>query len=274
MTLDIAAGAGTRQRGWIVPVGGAEKKSRGPRVIQRFAELCGGRGARVAVIPTASELADTGDRYVAVFDQFGVKAGVADFRERADCERPELLRLLEEADGIWMTGGNQMRLATIIGGTRAHDLILERNADGAHVAGTSAGAAILSRHMIATGRTGPTPKRGFATLAPGFGLLDRVVVDQHFRERDRLGRLLTAISFNPSLTGLGVDEDTAAFIGPDDVMTVVGSGGVTIVDPTEISDDSLAQTRAGAPVRMTDIRLHILLEGDRFDLRKRRPVAG
>lgn len=258
----------TPRRGWIVPVGGAEKKTRSPKVLARFAELCGGEDGRIAVIATASMLPDTGERYVQVFGRLGVHADVIEIGRRADGEDPRLLELVAEADGVWMTGGNQMRLATIVGGTPVQRLITERQAQGMHVGGTSAGAAILSRHMIAAGQSGPTPRRGQAVLAPGFGLLDEVVVDQHFRERDRLGRLLTAIAFNPALTGIGVDEDTGAFIDPDNVMTVVGAGGVTVVDPRDIAESSLAETRAGAPVRMTDVRVHILLDGDRFDLRQ------
>lgn len=259
-------------RGWIAPVGGAEKKGRHPGVLTRFAELCGGDDARIVIIATASSLPDTAERYAAVFGKLGVHADIADFQRRKDGSDPRFLEMIAEADGLWMTGGNQMRLATIIGGTPAERLIVERNQEGMHVAGTSAGAAIMSRHMIAVGKPGPTPKQGMATLSPGFGLLDSVVVDQHFRERDRLGRLLAAISFNPRLVGIGVDEDTGAFIDPEDVMMVVGAGGVTVVDPSDISDDSLAEARAGGPIRMTDIRLHILLEGDRYDLNARRPL--
>jgi cyanophycinase len=157
----------------------------------------------------------------------------------------------------------------MLGGTGAAKTIRLLNERGVHVAGTSAGAAFLSEHMIAYGDEGPTPRHGIVTMAPGLGLTNRIVVDQHFRQRDRLGRLLTAIAFNPFAVGVGLDEDTAAFIAPDETLEVVGSGAVTIVDPSRIEYSSLDVAKLGDPVSLLGVTLHIVIRGGVFNLHSR-----
>jgi len=258
------------ERGWIVPVGGAEEKIRDPRILKRFLELAGGDLARIAVIPTASELHDTGPRYVQIFRDLGAAAAVAlPFFERNDADRVDLLDPLERATGVFFTGGNQLRIATVLGGTPVARIVRRLNAHGAVVGGTSAGAAILPEHMIAHGASGPTPTAGMVQLTPGLGLTNRVVVDQHFRQRDRLGRLLTALAYNPFAIGLGLDEDTGAFIDADNVLHVIGSGAVTVVDVSRLGHSSIADSDPGAPICMTNVRLHMLPHGARFDLHHR-----
>jgi len=265
--LSPAKVAKSERRGWIIPIGGGEKKVNSPTILSQFANVCGGENARIAIIPTASQLPDTGARYQSVFHDIGVDHTVViDAETRQDCEDQGRLDALEQATGIFMTGGNQLRLSTTIGGTAMAKSIRRHNADGVPVAGTSAGAAFLCEHMIAVGRSGPTPRHGKASLAPGLGLTNRAIIDQHFRERDRLGRLLTALAFNPFATGIGVDEDTAAFIGPDNVIEVHGSGGLTIIDPSDIEYSSMDLARAGKPISLMGVKLHILLEGDRYDM--------
>lgn len=265
---------GGSARGWIVPVGGAEAKVGETDILRRFVRICGGREARIAIVPTASQLADTGTRYEEIFKGIGVRGARAiPIESRADAERPEWLDKLERADGIFLTGGNQLRLATILGGTSVAKAIRRRNAAGAHVAGTSAGAAFLSEHMIATGDEGATPHAGSVTLSPGLGLTNRVILDQHFRQRDRLGRLLTALAYNPFAVGVGLDEDTAAFIGPDNTLEVAGTGAVTVVDPSEIEHSSMDQIEKDDPVCLIGVRLHVLVHGASFDLNTRKAFA-
>ena len=258
-----------------MPIGGAEEKIRDRAILSRFAELCGGRNARVIIIPTASSDPETGSRHEQVFRDIGVKvARSVPFDSRSDCERSEWLRYLERADGVFLTGGNQLKLSTTLGGTPVADMLRSRNACGMHVAGTSAGAAFLSEHMIAFGDEGPTPRSSMVTLSPGLGLSKKVIVDQHFRQRDRLGRLLTAISYNPKAIGIGLDEDTASFIGPDEVMEVAGSGALTIVDPGDVEYTSMDSARQDDPVSIIGLRLHVLVEGGTYDLRSRRARPG
>lgn len=273
MPSKVAEGA---QRGWIVPIGGAEDKQNDMRVLRKFFELCGGKGADIAVIPTASKLSDTGERYEQLFGGMGARnVHVLDFDTRRDARERNRVSRIEQATGIFITGGNQLRLSTILGGTPVAQAIRACNAQGIPVGGTSAGAGILSEHMIAGGESeNPTPHANSVKLAPGLGLTNRVVIDQHFRQRDRLGRLLAALAYNPFALGLGVDEDTAAFIGPDNVIEVEGSGAVTVVDADGLQYSSMAQVDGDAPVCMLGLSVHILTAGASYNLETRKASAG
>ncbi len=263
-----------KNRGYIVPIGGAEEKFDNPAILQKFVDLCGGSSARVAIIPTASQKADTGGRYEKLFHRLGVEhARVLPIETRADCQDPSYIEVIDSSDGVFMTGGNQLRLSTTLGGTEVAQAIRRRNAAGMHVAGTSAGAAFMPEHMIAGGLEGSTPSPNMVTLAPGLGLTNNFIIDQHFRQRDRLGRLLTALAYNPFAVGIGLDEDTAAFIRPGDGLEVVGSGGITIVDPSEIEYSSMDRARRNQPVSLIGVRLHILVAGGRFEIAGRKATA-
>ena len=256
-------------RGHVVPIGGAEDKLLERDILRRFLELAGGRKARLVVVPVASIDPETPDRYRRVFSDLGAREVViCNPQTRRDADGCEAL--FEGCTGVFLTGGDQLRLSTILGGTVVAREIRRVNAAGVPVAGTSAGAAFLSEHMIAFGHEGATPRAGQATLAAGLGLTNRVMIDQHFRQRDRMGRLLSALAYNPFAIGLGVDEDTAAFIGPDDVMEVVGSGGITVLDAAGLEHSGMATTLEGRPVEMIGVRLHVLVNGSKFDFKQRR----
>ncbi len=231
--------------------------------------------ANIVVIPTASRMHETGPRYEQLFKEVGAAhVTVMDFDTRRDCQEAGRLRRIEEATGIFFTGGNQLRLTTLLGGTPVAKLIRVRNAHGVTVGGTSAGASILSEHMIAFGDEGSSVISGSVRLAPGLGLTNRFIIDQHFRQRDRLGRLITALAYNPFSVGIGLDEDTAAFIGPDETIEVEGSGGVTVVDASDVSYSSISEVGEGQPVCMLGLRLHILVAGATFNLHTRLAAAG
>jgi len=263
------------ERGWIIPIGGGEQKENNPKILTRFLELCGGRDADILVIPTASQLAETGGRYEDIFTELGAASvDVMDFDTRRDCQEPNRLARIERATGIFFTGGNQLRLSTILGGTAAAKLIRERSAAGVTVGGTSAGASILSEHMIAFGKEGASPQADSVRLAPGLGLTNRFIIDQHFRERDRLGRLVAALAYNPFAIGIGLDEDTAAFLSPDNTLEVEGSGAVTVVDADGLQFSSMAQVREDEPVCLLGLTVHILTAGATFNLHTRKASAG
>ena len=263
---------GDKLRGYVIPIGGAEERTGSMRVLRRFVKLCGGRQGRIVIIPTASSLDDTGERYIEVFSKIGVRNAVSlPITERADAERGEYIEKLDNATGIFITGGNQLRLSTILGGTRMAQKVRRLNAAGVHVAGTSAGAAIMPEHMIAGGSMGLSPQADGVNLAPGLGLTNAVIIDQHFSQRDRLGRLLTAVSYNPFMMGVGIDEDTAIFIAPDQVFEVEGSGSVTIIDPENLSYSSMDRAKKNESLSLLDLKLHILSRGCHFDIRARKP---
>ena len=261
-------------RGWIVPIGGAENKENDRHILERFVRVSGGANANIVVIPTASRMHETGPRYEEIFKDLGApQVTVMDFDTRRDCQEAGRLRRIEEATGIFFTGGNQLRLTTLLGGTPVAKLVRARNAQGVTVGGTSAGASILSEHMIAAGDEGSSMIAGSVRLAPGLGLTNRFIIDQHFRQRDRLGRLLTALAYNPFAVGIGLDEDTAAFIGPDETVQVEGSGGVTIVDGADVSYSSIDSVEEGQPVCMLGLKLHLLVAGATFNLHTRIATA-
>lgn len=263
------------ERGYIIPIGGAEDRSTESVVLQRFVEICGGPGCHIAIIPTASQLEETGPAYQRAFADLGAdQPRSLPFVHREDANNAEWLGVLERADGVFFTGGNQLRLSTVLGGTPVNALLRQRNSEGLHVAGTSAGAAILSEHMIAYGREGSTPRGEAVALAPGLGVLHEVIIDQHFSQRDRLGRLLTALSYNPRLIGLGVDENTAAVVGPDGKVEAIGEGSVTIVDAGELQFSSADLAGPDQPVSLLNLRLHILAHGASYDLVERRAWIG
>ncbi len=259
-------------RGYVIPIGGGESRRRNPTILRRFVEICGESTARIAVIPTASKRADTGPRYQRVFRDLGADTvTVLPLKSRSDCYDERHLAVLGAADGVFMTGGNQVRLSSIIGDTPVAETIRSRNLQGLHVAGTSAGAAIMPEHMIAGGESGSIPRADRVEMAHGLGLTDKLVIDQHFRQRERLGRLLAAVAANPSAVGIGLDEDTGAFIDANDRLEVIGSGGVTVVDPTDMEHENLEGEDDDAPISLIGLRLHFLIQGGAYDITTRTP---
>ena len=274
------ASAPVRQvcQGPVLPIGGAEEREPGGEILERFMALAGGEKARVAVVPTASgEPRESGERYVKLFGKMG--AATADWlrvEQRSDANADAALELLAGATGIFITGGDQARLVELLAGTRVMECIRERNADGVVVAGTSAGASIVAGHAL-VGGSGVAPsndaaaRKGMVELSAGFGLLQDVVIDQHFSQRGRLGRLLAAFAANPGLLGIGLDEDTAVLIDREGILETMGSGMVTIVDGREAVSDYF-ERQPGEVLTVGRSSLHVLGPGRRFDLNTRQPL--
>ncbi len=260
--------------GSVIIIGGAEDKVRDRVILSRFVALAGGRDATIAVISTASSLGlEAGERYKQVLGELGAaKVRTIHAVTRAQANDETVALALRDVTGVFMTGGNQLRLSSTIGGTRLADAVLEQFRQGAVVAGTSAGASAMSSHMIAFGASGATPKHRMAQIAAGLGVLPGVIVDQHFQQRNRLGRLLSLIAQNPSLLGLGVDEDTAGVVGPDHVMEVIGRGSITVVDGSRSETDAW-EIHGHRPLMISEVVLHSLPAGYRFDLRRRERVV-
>lgn len=257
-------------RGAIMAIGGAEDKFNDKLILSTFAQIAGGRAARIAIVPTASSIESAGERYKALF--LGMGAGSAEvvfIADRAAANGAGALDVLNDATGIFLTGGNQVRLSTIVGGTRVAELVRQRHELGAIVAGTSAGASILSSHMVAFGASGETPKQRMAQMVAGLGLVPDLIIDQHFRQRNRIGRLLTMVATNPGLLGVGIDEDTAALIDEHGSLEIIGRHSVTIVDGRHMYSD-VFQVSGHRPITVSGAILHVLTAGRRFDLKERR----
>lgn len=261
--------------GLLMAIGGAEDKVRERVILRTFVEAAGGADANLVVLATASELAETGDRYARLFETLRADTvEVLRIRNREDAlealdRSSGILDLLDFASGLFITGGSQLRISTALGGTQIAAAIRRRHAEGMVVAGTSAGAAILSEHMISMGDSGCTPRRRLVQMAKGLGLAPDLIIDQHFRQRDRLGRLSTALSYNPGPLGIGVDEDTAAMIGADGVLQVIGSGGVTVLDASAMRYTDSPEVRRTQPLALLGLKLDLLTAGCRYDLRRR-----
>ena len=258
-------------RGPLLAIGGAEDKLGKRSVLTEFVRLAGGPDARIAVIPTASSL---GPEIVEVYDALFRKLGVADVwgvrpESREEADDPSCVARLDAATGIFMTGGNQLKLSAIVNGTSFGEAIKAAQERGVVVGGTSAGASIQSSHMVAFGPGGSTPKQRMTQLAGGLGLIRDVVIDQHFGQRNRYGRLLMLVAQSPHLLGIGVDEDTGALITEHEDgherLRVLGRGVVTVFDGRNIVSNA-HEARRTAPLLASGVVLHVLPAGSVFDL--------
>ena len=254
--------------GHLVIIGGGEDREHAREILGRFIELAGGPSVRIVVITAASRIADQmWEIYQQAFGGLGVTdLGHLSIGSRTDANSDHAVAMLSCADGIFITGGDQKRLLGLIGGTRVdralHIAFKERNAC---IGGTSAGASAMSGHMLANGAAVLQPEKGAVNMAAGLGLVQHVLIDQHFSERQRLGRLLTAIAQNPYLQGIGIDEDTSLVIERGGGIEVVGEGAVTVVDGRHMRSNLELIADRESP-EMIDVRLHLLPAGSRFVL--------
>ncbi len=255
-----------RSRGHLIALGALAPDERVGEVLARVLALLEPQ-ARVVVVTSI----DTSDGDEAELETLLRNAGAAEvmrvlLRTRADSEQRALLGAVDQAALVVLQTDQPLRLSTLIGGTRLARALRRRNAEGMAVAGCAAAAALLCEHMVAHGEQGATPRHGGVQFAPGLGLTNRVVIDQGGHASDRLGRLLGALALNPFALGLGIDAATAAIIGPDNVLEVAGAGGITLLDPAEMAESNVADVTPGAPIRITNLRLHALTAGARYDL--------
>jgi cyanophycinase len=261
----------------ILVIGGAEDKIHGREILQTFCHRSGGTDAIIGIIPSASrEPSLIGERYLQIFQDMGAKeVRVLDVRDRIQGEDPSYLDFVETCTGVFMTGGDQLRLCGLLADTPLMNRIVERTQKKEiSLAGTSAGAAVMGRHMIAGGSSGESPNRALVDLAMGLGIIPEVLVDQHFYNRNRLARLLSAISAHSNLLGIGIDEDTCAMFESDNIIRAIGTGAVTIIDPRELSHTNQSQVFGNQPLSVHNLKLHVLCHGDCYDLKEHRPFVG
>jgi cyanophycinase len=254
--------------GHLVIIGGGEDRKNDKEVLARFVELCGGADARVVVITAASQIADEMWRlYDAAFRDLGLsRHSHLEITSRQDANSEDFVRQVAEADGIFMTGGDQKRLLALVGGTALDEAMhAALKLRGATIGGTSAGASAMSGHMLAQGRAELHPEKGAVSLGAGLGFLHRVVIDQHFSERQRLARLLSVVAQNPYLQGIGIDEDTALVVERGVGIEVVGEGAVTIVDGRTMITNVADIADRDTP-ELIDVRLHLLPAGSKYQL--------
>jgi len=252
----------------ILVIGGAEDKVHGREILHTFFERCGGQNAHIAIIPCASrDPVSISDRYRSIFSEMGAIAiDVMDIRDRAQGEDPSWKSTLESCNGVFLTGGDQVRLCGLLADTPLVDLLRQRAQLGEiTLAGTSAGAAVMGHHMIAGGGSGESPNRALVDMAIGLGFLPDLVVDQHFHNRNRMARLMSAIAMRPDRLGLGIDEDTCALFERDGCFQVIGKGTVTVIDSRGLTYTNAADIGANDPISVHGMAVHLLSHGDRYD---------
>jgi cyanophycinase len=257
----------------LIAIGGHEDKAGDRTVLKEFVSRL--TAASVVVATLASEVSDEmWDEYKRVFRSLGVKktehlqlearANIPDHEER-------LLEGLQGAGGVFFTGGDQLRITSKLGGTPLCERIQEMYRNGVPIAGTSAGASILTETMVVSGSEGSHRIGDALRLSPGLGFLPAVVIDQHFGERGRIGRLLGIVAQNPRALGLGIDENTAVVIEDEKEFRVIGSGAVYVVDGRSMTHTNVSEEATDLTLSMFDTRLHVLSRGDCYDLQERRP---
>lgn len=261
----------------VMIIGGAEDKTNGCEILRAFFESAGGSSATIGIIPSASrEPTVVGDRYYQIFTGMGAQqVQVLDIRYRTECDEARWLDVIHSCSGVFITGGDQIRLRDLLSDTPVINTVKSRlQAKELVIAGTSAGAAIMGADMIAGGSSGESPNQTLVELSNGLGFVPELLVDQHFHNRNRMARLLSAIAAHPNRLGVGIDEDTCIALGDDGTFQVLGKGTITIVDPgslTHTNYPSLKNTllEEKFPLSLHNLKVHVLKKGDCYDYKKR-----
>lgn len=259
--------------GHLVIIGGAEDKEGECKILREFVRRAGGVNARIVVMTAATELPkEVGEDYIRVFERLGVEdARIIDTVTRDDASSTSFLEAIEKATGVFFTGGDQARITSILKNTKLDEAIHKRFSAGIVVGGTSAGAAVMPDMMIVEGDSETHPRMEIVEMGPGMGFLPGIVVDQHFLQRGRLGRLLSALAQQPAVLGFGIDENTAVLVNGSE-FEVVGEGAVTVVDVADVTYTNMGEILNDEPLAICGAKLHILPEGYRFDLSSRQPI--
>jgi len=256
--------------GQLIIIGGAEDKEGECKILREFVRRAGGLQARVAVMTVATGLpGEVGAQYIDIFRRLGVEeVNVVDTDRREDASDPKAIEAIQKATGVFFTGGNQARITDLLKDTELDAALHKRFAEGVVIAGTSAGAAMMPDMMIVEGEAETNPRPEVARMDRGMGFLPGVVIDQHFAQRGRLGRLLSAVAQQPVFIGFGIDENTAIAINGSE-LEVIGEGAVTVVDVANLTHNNVDDLLKDEPMALCGVKLHILPDGYRFDLNSR-----
>ena len=258
----------------LLAIGGAEDRENESEILKQFVKMAGGEDAEILLMTIATDhVEETVKDYRKVFRRLGVRHLKAfDIAVREDTAAKRGLRLIENATGIFFSGGDQLDIPVLLGGTAMLKAIQERHCQGCVIAGTSAGAAMMSTSMLISGKPEESPRFGNVEIGPGLDFINRTIIDTHFSQRGRCGRLMTAVAHYPQHIGLGIDENTAILVNGDE-FKVLGNGSVIVVDGGPMTHTNLSELKHGELLEMHDLSLHVLPPGARFDLKKQRPIA-
>ncbi|MEH2141312.1 cyanophycinase [Nostoc sp.] len=257
----------------LVIIGGAEDKDGDSVILRDFVRRSGGTKAHIVIITAATELPrEVGENYIRVFERLGAEnVRIIDTETREDASSSTALEAINKATGVFFTGGDQARITSILKDTEIDAAIHKRFSEGVVIAGTSAGAAVMPDVMIVEGDSETHPRIETVEMGPGLGFLPGVVIDQHFSQRGRLGRLISALILQPAVLGFGIDENTAMVV-TDNQIEVIGQGAVTIVDESEATYNNMDEILKDESLAICGAKLHILPHGFKFDLKTRQPI--
>jgi cyanophycinase len=263
----------TETKRQLVIIGGAEDRDGDSQILREFVRRAGSTKAVIVIMTAATELPrEVGENYIRVFQRLGAQeVRIIDTETREDASSSTALEAISRATGIFFTGGDQARITSILKDTKIDVAIHNRYAEGIVVAGTSAGAAVMPDKMIVEGDSQTNPRLEVVDMGPGLGFLPGVVIDQHFSQRGRLGRLISALLQEPAVLGFGIDENTAMVV-TDHQIEVIGQGSVTIVDESEATYNNINEILKDESLAICGAKLHILPHGYKFDLKNRQPI--
>ncbi|HKS08377.1 MAG TPA: cyanophycinase [Pyrinomonadaceae bacterium] len=258
----------------LLAIGGNEDREGKCEILKRFVEMSGGAKSEILLMTIATEEVDeTIKDYRKVFRRLGARHIKAfDISKREDTAAKRGLSLIENATGIFFSGGDQLDISALLGGTDMLKLIQDHHCQGCVIAGTSAGAAMMSSSMLISGKPEESPRFGNVELGPGLDFIRGTIIDTHFSQRGRCGRLMTAVAHYPQDIGIGIDEDTAILVNGMD-FKVLGSGSVIVVDGGPMTHTNLNNLKHGELLELHDLTVHVLPAGARFDLKKQRPAV-
>lgn len=258
-------------RGHLLIIGGAEDKQNGSAILKSIAEMLAGPDV-LTILTTATEKPEeVGQSYMTVFRRLGVSnVQVLNIKTRDEAGSDVYSQKLVTSKCIFMTGGDQLRITSILGGTKAGASILDRYLAGGVVVGTSAGASVMSSTMIVKGDDNEPAKKCTLKMAPGLGLIGGVIIDQHFDQRGRFGRLLCGVAENPEIIGIGIDEDTAVKVFPDLHLEVIGTNAVTIIDGSTIESSNVSELKQNEILAIIGVRVSVLPKDYGYDLKNRK----
>ena len=261
-------------KGTLIIIGGAEDKKGEKDILKEVCSRIDRDSDELVIATLATDLPkEVGAEYKSIFERLGVRnISVLDVQDRKDSFEQHNIDMIDRAALVFFTGGDQLKITSLLGGTPLYKAIHDSNEAGCVYVGTSAGASVVSDTMIITGDDEESPKKCTLKMAPGLGLIKNVVIDQHFAQRGRIGRLLVAIAENPESLGIGIDEDTAILLNKESEFQVIGSGAVYVIDGSSITYTNVSEQYPDDILSMFDIKMHVLKSGDRFVLNTKLPI--
>ncbi|ABR47434.1 cyanophycinase [Alkaliphilus metalliredigens QYMF] len=258
----------------LIIIGGGEDKKADQEILKEVVHSAGGESAKIAIVTTATNYPlEVGEEYRKIFYDLGVdEVQTINITNRKDANRKQTIKVLEGVDCIFFVGGDQLRISSILGGTEVHNYMKKAIKNGVVIAGTSAGASMMSEIMVVEGADEEAPRKCTLKMAPGMGLLEGAIIDQHFNQRGRIGRLLAAVAQNPHILGLGIDEDTAITVNDQREISVIGSGVVTVVDGLQVNYTNISEKYPDEPLAITNVKVDILPSGYGYHIGNRRAI--